>query len=416
MRHTILSFISGFKVVIMRKLELLLPVGMFSILVFFGIWHVIDPDRTSSEMENRTLTTFSRDFSVDKIVDGSRLREFETYYTDQFVLRDTWMKGYKQLQLSSGKPFVENYHASPGGWIVSIPVKKIPEELMMPKVKALQLFSENLETEGIEFSFWSLPAKASYIRTPVPSYMSEDQGIANNNSFLSLMEENGVKPIKLYEKMTEDFPIDNPREWFFQTDHHWNMNGAFKAYQTIINTYNLKFGNAGDPLSQDEVSSECLSNREFAGSWNKQLYMLVQDHHDQICYLEPQNPSFDEQFTIYKGEMRKENIIERSEIFATGIKEEEEPISFAKAYSFDYGELHFINKAPKTDQRVLMIKDSYLNPIQYHMASHFAETTIVDLRYFGEYSLLNYIKKNDFDHVMMLYNDRNFDDEIYILD
>lgn len=400
----------------MRKIELFLPICFFAILFVFGIWHVYYPDRASSEMENRTLTTFSRDFSINNILDGSRLREFEVYYTDQFFGRDEWLKKYKQLQFATGKPFIENYHTSPGGWIVSIPVKKIPLESMKPKVDAIKKFNENLKSKGIEFSFWSLPAKATYIRTPIPSYMTPDQGLANNELFLTQLVDAGIETIPLYEKMVDGFPDDDPREWFFQTDHHWNMNGAFKAYQTIIRTYNEQFGDVGPAFSEDELNSSCLDNRDFAGSWNKQLFMLVEGHHDQVCYIEPQNPGFDEQFTIYKGDKTEENIVDRSEIFATGLDEDEKTISFANAYSFDYGELHFINNAPKSNKQVLMIKDSYLNPIQYHLAAQFKETTIVDLRYFEPSSLTEYIEQNEFDHVMMLYNDRNFDEGVYELE
>ena len=53
------------------------------------VWHILLPDRASSETENRTLAQ-RPDFSWAALVDGSYTAAVEEYFADQFPLRDGW--------------------------------------------------------------------------------------------------------------------------------------------------------------------------------------------------------------------------------------------------------------------------------------------------------------------------------------
>ena len=48
------------------------------------------PDRESSEQENRRLQQ-RPEFSFETLFSGSYTKDFETYVTDQFTLRDEWI-------------------------------------------------------------------------------------------------------------------------------------------------------------------------------------------------------------------------------------------------------------------------------------------------------------------------------------
>ena len=69
---------------------------------FIGVFlaaNAITPDRTFSEMENRNLEqrpevdlgTPEKLFKDGNFFNGQFMRDFETYTTDQFVGRDTWI-------------------------------------------------------------------------------------------------------------------------------------------------------------------------------------------------------------------------------------------------------------------------------------------------------------------------------------
>ena len=53
------------------------------------VWHVLLPDRAKSETENRTLAQFP-EFSWESLKNGSFTEGVESYFADQFPLRDSW--------------------------------------------------------------------------------------------------------------------------------------------------------------------------------------------------------------------------------------------------------------------------------------------------------------------------------------
>ena len=53
------------------------------------VFHVLLPDRESSETENRTLAQLP-EFSWEALKDGSYTEAIESYFADQFPLRDGW--------------------------------------------------------------------------------------------------------------------------------------------------------------------------------------------------------------------------------------------------------------------------------------------------------------------------------------
>ena len=65
---------------------------LFLVLVFgfTGVTFVY-PERKFSENENRVLATMP-EFSFEKLFSGKFMSEYETYITDQFFLRDSWIK------------------------------------------------------------------------------------------------------------------------------------------------------------------------------------------------------------------------------------------------------------------------------------------------------------------------------------
>ena len=58
-------------------------------LVIFGMsgLHILSEDKSFSESENRVLATFPK-LTVSSVADGSFMKDFETYLTDQFPFRD----------------------------------------------------------------------------------------------------------------------------------------------------------------------------------------------------------------------------------------------------------------------------------------------------------------------------------------
>jgi DHHW protein len=71
-----------------KKLQSLILTVLFlgTIFILF-VLHVITPDKEQSVLENRTLAK-RPDFTFERYISGEYSERFDTYYSDQFPLRD----------------------------------------------------------------------------------------------------------------------------------------------------------------------------------------------------------------------------------------------------------------------------------------------------------------------------------------
>ena len=89
-------------------------------LVFVGIllagflWNILTPVRAYSERENRYLQGRPT-LSMDRVLSGQFGKDFETYTTDQFPMRDAWvslktMAGLAMLRPDNGRVYFGKQH------------------------------------------------------------------------------------------------------------------------------------------------------------------------------------------------------------------------------------------------------------------------------------------------------------------
>ena len=193
---------------------------------------------------------------------------------------------------------------------------------------------------------------------------------------------------------------------YFKTDHHWNIKGAMFGYHKMIQTLSNDFASIPKDYNQSNYSYSCLRGYDFIGSWNRQLFMQVNAKGDQVCYYKPTTYSFDD-YQVYMNGIKPENKIDYSSIYATIKNKEKKEGVYGEAYTEDLSELNIVNPASKNDLKVLVLKDSYMNPLPFYIAHHFKETTIYDIRHNPTRTVYDYLKLHDFDIVMIAYNDAN---------
>ena len=73
----------------MKKVKNILNISLFLVpIILFGCLNIFQGDRpTISQIENRALKT-KPVFSMNSLLTGGYLREFEDYYADTFIYRD----------------------------------------------------------------------------------------------------------------------------------------------------------------------------------------------------------------------------------------------------------------------------------------------------------------------------------------
>lgn len=200
---------------------------------------------------------------------------------------------------------------------------------------------------------------------------------------------------KLNVKKASKFEINNIdefRNYFYRTDHHWNYKGSYKGYKEVLNLLGIK----ETKKYEEEV---CLRD-DFSGS--KALMSIF-------------NKVITEPFCAYKFDFKPMNItINGIEAEDYGLqtkfinKELQYKIIYGEFYGWDDGEIVFDNHDESKDN-ILIFGESYDNAILKLLSESFNKTISIDLRNYEyymkkEFNIDEYIKKYDIDKVLFIGN------------
>ncbi len=158
------------------------------------------------------------------------------------------------------------------------------------------------------------------------------------------------------------------KQWFYQTDHHWNNRGSYRGYREIVSLMGL-----GEPL---EAGEEITFPFVFNGSYARKT--------SQLCADEP--------FRVYSFTVPAHTVTlngkrgkyGRMDAYLKG-RYETEPLTnhYSNCYGGEYGEIVY-DFGTEDRGNLLIIANSYSNPINALIASHFDRTAVVDPRYWEQ--------------------------------
>lgn len=395
----------------MRFGRYIIFLGFIIVIFSFGTLSYVTKDRKISEFENRVLAQKPAP-NLKQIASGEYFKQYENYFSDQFYKRDNWVKYYTQLQMEITPVYVNGYHITKDNYILVRPDEGFPKNDLNRSAAHVNELGKYLANKGTKLYYFALPSKRNMLVQSLPSYVPKGRNEANKDYLLSKLNPKDVSFVDMRTSLEEKYDYEAIRKMYFKTDHHWNMNGAILGYEKIIETIAKDYKSVPNDYDLSNYTKSCLKGYDFIGSWNRELLMQVNAKDEQICYFEPTKYSFND-FLVYKNEIKKENRVDYSSIYAS-IKNTNKKVGDYHAFYIDnYPELNIINPSSKNNLKVLVLKDSYFNPMTFYIAHHFKETTIYDMRYNPTRSVYDYLKTHHFDIVMIGYNDSNLTKEMY---
>lgn len=274
---------------------------------------------------------------------------------------------------------------------------------MKPQAQSVTDFSEELKNLGVPFLYVQAPykedAEDALLPAGVESFANE-----NTDELLELLAENDVTTLDLrpYLNGTVELLEKN----YFVTDHHWNYDGAFVAFQKISGRVAELFPERTINLAYTEKLNWKSSSLEnwFLGSRGKRVGAWFAGTDDFTWYV----PAFETKMScavpkyrsLYKGDFSKANLREK---YVT-----EKDYFGYNAYCLyiggDYPLVQHRNLSAGSDLKVLLIKDSYSLPVQAYLSTMFQELDVLDPRHFTECSVAEYVNRTRPDLVLMLLN------------
>lgn len=268
-------------------------------------------------------------------------------------------------------------------------------------------YKEKLASEGTDLVFVGLPHEIA----PYDSARLNDYSNPMLDSYLSILQSNGVDTIDMREFVSEEY--DNYYDAFYYTDHHWTTEASLKAYEYLFAKLNDTYKLDINPKFLDASAyDKAASDSRFLGSNGRKTGDLYSGFDTYNCYI----PQYDTNFKINKnGEVKTGNF---GEVFLyPEYLEGDDYFTKEQFYTYlgkDAGLISIENLNADNDKSVLIYRDSYSRHVICAMASCFKNVDAVDLRHFTGTSedLRN---PGDYDLVIvaycpyMLINDSMFD-------
>lgn len=227
-----------------------------------------------------------------------------------------------------------------------------------------------------------------------------------------------ITKVDLDQLFKENYSIDQLKEFYYLSDHHWNSLGALKGYEIILSLLQEN-SSLGVVDFKKENYLEVFPSTEltYLGSYNRQLYQLVKSKEERTSHFISSTLTKDD-LEVYVGSLDWATPSNLSSIFGTEMNgTTTNDLTYAGIFTGDYRELHIINPNLKdVGKNILVVKDSYANPFVSLLPENFYQTTFFDLRYNTDRSLTSFIEENDFDAVFLMYNGTTIYDVMYDFD
>lgn len=371
------------------------------LLIIFGLslLTIFTNASSISSLENRSLAGIP-DLTRENLVSGEYFDQWESYVTDHFYHREGWLEDYSLINMKIlKKQVVNDIVITEDGYLLPF----IPYE----KPSYIDWFNENVEVltanirelekiigeNGGEFYFVGIPEQSSYLRDKYPKIYRNNEEYLNNGEEknFAYLNEYSIKNINMGEEFKEEDPS---KPYYLKTDHHYTFRGGLKTYQVVMDYI---YGESGDKnhigLGENEIDFKTIE-KPILGSRNRKLSFLYEtDEGLEIGY-----PKVEISYEKY------DNGIRNDEFF---IYDKNERPDYGVYMGGDQAETIIKTNRPDRE-KLLIVGDSFTNAVEPLFYYHFDETRSLDLRYYNEMSLVEYIKSYRPDRVIMIRDDLNY--------
>ncbi len=350
-----------------KKLSLILLIALWGALAI-GCWFL--PAREMSFSERRPLAQMP-DITVDTVLGGKFMSEFETYSLDQFPLRDTFRRVkslvhyYVMGQKDNNDIYLSQGHAAKQEY----PVNEVSLNHVLSRFNYLH--DKYLTNANVYMAV--VPDKGYYL--------AEESGhlaMDYDALFAAVRKE---MPWAAHIDLTDVLSLDD----YYRTDTHWRQENLIPAAQKLTQAMGV-----ASPREEDYTVN--IMDRPFYGVYYGQAALPMAP--DQMAYL---NNEVLNQCTVFDYESGKtisvydldkgENARDQYELFLSGPK----------------SLLRIDNPNANSGKELVIFRDSFGSSMAPLLVTDYASVTLVDIRYIRIDTLERFLEFDGKD-VLMLYS------------
>lgn len=350
-----------------------------------------------SVYENRTLAAHPA-FSVQSLWDGSYFDGWDEYFADHVAWRDDLLRDYLWLQLYGKRQVIINdvvitdrtllpnlgCHRDDSGLDFSVPAKAAADRLAN--------IQQAVETYGGRFLFLGIDEQRTALADAYPAYVYSraDYYSAIERAFRAAAAERGLSVLFLRDLIQDA----DPASLYSKVDHHFNLRGAYWAYAAICK-WSADHGLAVTAIPEKALGIHPTEGM-FYGSYSRKLY--------DLSPVQEQLLVFDE--TVFPPYERWDNG-ERTDAPLLELPSEGEPVQYHAYMGGDKGETVIRTNRPELPN-VLIVGDSFTNPVEALCTASFNELRSLDFRHYDAMTLTEYLAEYPADLVVVIRDNLNY--------
>ncbi len=356
-----------------EKLTYIITIALSCTLIFgFSAWFLMKEPTTYSESERRALSLLP-EFSLDAIVSGDFMSDFEEASPDQFPLRDLFrsIKAYASEyifnKMDNNKIFLADGHLSK----LEYPMKDSMIENAADKFSFI--YDKYIKDTEADVFISVIPDKNCFIAEK-NGYLAFDY-----NEFAEKLS--GKTPFAEYIDILPLLSADD----YYTTDTHWKQENIIDVAEKLCTSMGASF--------KGEFKENKLSE-EFFGVYYNQSGLKVPT--DSITYLT--NDAIDNAtVTNYDTGVGKEYPVY-----------DEKKLEGADLYEFFLSGTVAVsvieNPQTKEKRELILFRDSFGSAIAPLMLGSYSKITVVDIRYIASTILDGLVDFDNADTVLFLYS------------
>lgn len=365
------------------RVNALVNVGLFSaVLLILTVADLLRRDKVLSEAENRVLAQ-RPEGTRESVLDGSFMREYETYVTDQFVGRGKWVSVKTRADILMGRREINGVWLCSDGYLIERHAPEdFPEEQVERKLTLLAALVDRWDA-----TVMLVPTADNILSYRLPSYAE----YYDQSELLERVAEcvGDERYVDVYDVLKEH----NAEEIYYRTDHHWTSRGAFYGYLAWAES-------AGErPQSFRADMAEVVSG-DFLGT----LYAKIR---------QPMEPDCIEYFPITET-LRPRLVYDMQR--ESDSYYETRYLDTSNQYGYFLDDNHAfieIDTGYHNGKTLFVLKDSYANCLIPLLAMHYEKIYVTDLRYMNGqlFPFMESYEPEDGMDVLVLYNCVHFLEE-----
>ncbi len=334
----------------MKKTTLITNIGFVGFLFSFFVLHLLTPDQSFSEDENRVLSALP-DVSVQSILSGETARDLEIYIQDQFPLRSSFVELKTRTDTLFQKNYINDVYISSDTLLIGL--DSYNENRLNSNLEFIERFAS---TSQIPVDLIVIPTAAHIYPSKLPEYNLE----LNQNHLLNEIQL-ALPSVSLIH--VNDALASAQEYLYYRTDHHLNVLGSNTVYQAYMQALEQPIYD----FSFQEVSSS------FTGSLSSKsgAFWISKDTIYQP--ISTQDLTFEVRYTL-------EDVTYDSLYVEDNLTLKDQYTYFLNGNQ----PLVEISTNQPDKENILIITDSYGHNFAPFITQNYNQVTFVDLRYYHQ--------------------------------